>query len=581
MSNKNVKKDNSVSGVRSKQNLSCNWTGTADFGRLIPIHWEELLPTDHVITCKPRIEVQMLPLASPTFGKIQAYVHYFLVPLRLLQDDFYQFWSQTGVNKNYPMSYVTPKMMTNLYQSQSNAGYKRMLYKHWTSLGLPPFFDQSINNVSDDQTPISLLPFRAYNKIWWDFYRDPEVLRDESQSTYLDTAKIRGKFTDGNIPLPISTWALQYLSPQVRTIKNNWISDLFAQSGDAFRDFPFYGNTLFPFEDTYYNQSGMFGDVPDSPVVLRTDFDEDNEGAYAGPNSSKMLRLVESLNRLAERLSLSGKREIEALYARYGVKPNWAKMNLVRYLGGGKADFAIDDLISTADTMQETGDWGSPLGAKAGTGVCGIDNINIQCTVDEPSILMGIMTIMPHIHYVQGLSKKWQRKELQDFFQDSLQYVGEVGVAKREVGMKYTSRTNYDTTKDGEVFAYSDPYYEYKMGLDILAGDFMKYHNVTLPLDNEEQRKNILYMQSMEQYIDYPVDRLFNAHNLLVSGDQYNKIFYYLGGFVDSDTDDHFHICVDKEVIIDRPMEGFAIPTLETTADPHKVKQPLSSDTML
>ena len=69
--------DNSVNGVRSKQNLSCNWTGSADFGRLIPIHWEELLQGDHVITCKPRIEMQLLPLASPTFGKIDLYCHYF------------------------------------------------------------------------------------------------------------------------------------------------------------------------------------------------------------------------------------------------------------------------------------------------------------------------------------------------------------------------------------------------------------------------------------------------------------------------------------------------------------------------
>lgn len=34
--------DNAAKTARSKQNLSCNWTGSADFGRLIPIHWEEL-----------------------------------------------------------------------------------------------------------------------------------------------------------------------------------------------------------------------------------------------------------------------------------------------------------------------------------------------------------------------------------------------------------------------------------------------------------------------------------------------------------------------------------------------------------
>lgn len=118
------------------------------------------------------------------------------------------------------------------------------------------------------------------------------------------------------------------------------------------------------------------------------------------------------------------------------------------------------------------------------------------------------------------------------------------------------------------------------MGLDILAGDFMKYHNVTLPED-ERERKDILYMQSMEQYIDFPFNRNFDLNNLLVDGDQFNKIFSYLGGSIWEDVDDHFHLCVDKEFICERPMEGYAIPTIETTADPHKKTETLSQDKML
>ena len=178
----------------------------------------------------------------------------------------------------------------------------------------------------------------------------------------------------------------------------------------------------------------------------------------------------------------------------------------------------------------------------------------------------------------QGISKKWQRRDLPDMFQKSLEHVGQVAVAKREIAKTYEtdgSSPGYLEGEDGMTFAFSDPYYEYKMGLDILAGDFMKYHA------SESENDTTLYMQSMEQYIDFPAGREFTADNLKVDGDSFNKIFYYLGGSVDEDVDDHFHLCIDKDVLINRPMEGYAIPTLETTQNPHESKTQLSADKML
>ena len=70
MANTQTKLDNTITEVRSKQNLSFNWLGSADFGRIVPFHWQELIGTDKVETLKPSIEMQMLPIASPTFGRM-------------------------------------------------------------------------------------------------------------------------------------------------------------------------------------------------------------------------------------------------------------------------------------------------------------------------------------------------------------------------------------------------------------------------------------------------------------------------------------------------------------------------------
>lgn len=568
-----VKIDNSVNGVRSKQNLSCNWTGSADFGRLIPIHWEELTTGDHVITCKPRIEMQLLPLASPTFGKIDLYCHYFVVPIRQIWKDSYDFFSQTGLMKDAEPPYVTVEDLRAAYNSPNvTTAFRRAFYKHWTSMGLPPFFAQT--NRLTDQDVITLLPFRAYNKVWWDFYRDPEVCRDESIGSYCDDSTI------GPNDRADYSYYGRYMTPRIRTIKNNWISDLFASSGQDANGLNWFTSIPLEQDFPYTNSIGYPSSNRIDTMVIPSPYqvDTDNGLAPSTETTSANIRIVEALTRLAERLSLSGKRQIEALYARYGVKPNWSKMNLARYVGGAKSSVLIENLISTADTVNGTD--GSPLGAKAGQGYCALSNLNIEVSVDEPSILIGVVSIMPHVHFVQGLSKKWQRKQFIDFFQESLQYVGNVAVSKKEVGFVHPGMA-YSANNDDDTFAFSDPYYEYKMGLDILAGDFMKYHNSEAPESDPELRKQVLYMQSLEQYVDYPLNREFNINNLLIDGDQYNKIFYYLGGSFADDVDDHFHLCIDKEVIIDRPMEGFAIPTLETTKDPHKVTQTLSSDKML
>lgn len=565
--------DNSVKEPRSNQNLSCNWTGTTDFGRLTPFHWEELLPGDHVIHCKPRTEMLCLPLASPTFGKVDLYMHYFLVPLRQLDDHFYDKWSRTGVNKDLTFSCLNPLLLHDMYNrpdgGQLPAAKKRALYKHWTSLGLPPFFHETFrSDFVGDVTPISYYPFAAYNKIWWDFYRDPELIRDESISNYLFTGEVPDD-EDGEY---YANFCDKFLFPHLRTIKNNWISDLYAQNmiDKPLGEFGFLPYNGSDDDRTYLDEDGnYFARVQGGEIVKSDD------------TTSQQIRIIEALTRLSERLSLSGKRQIEALFARYGIKPKWSEINLCRYVGGAKQTVMINDIISTSDTTDANENLGLPLGAQAGKGYCSLAELDINVSVDEPSILMGIVSVMPHVHYVQGLSKKWQRRYFQDFFQNSLQYVGNVAVSKREVGYRQTN-IDYNSSYDGGVFAFTDPYYEYKMGLDVLAGDFMRYHQLNIDqVGSPSEELALQYMQSMEQYIDFPIDRLFKADNLVIDGDQFNKIFTYLGGSLYSDADDHFHLCIDKDVLVSRPMEGFAIPTLETTSDPHQKTTPISEDKML
>lgn len=558
--NNQTKLDNNPVGVRSNQNLSYTWLGSSDFGRITPFYWQELIGKDQTKTVKPNFEVQMLPFASPLFGKMDIYAHFFFVPHRLSWKDADQFFAQKGVGK----SAKAPTWRLQDFRTAFNLvndDVKRGLFKHWTSFGLPPFFNDprydagqaGTSNIKNDE--LSLLPFRAYNQIWWDFYRDPELISDDSKEMYLRNTSGR----DGNT----ASTLMQYY-PKIRQIKNTWVTELFAS------------NNL--------NQ--------DTVPYQYMEMDVNGNAVYNSVSSTKsdvslQIRKMEALTRMAERLSLSGKREIDMLFTQYGIKPEWQKLNMCEYVGGGKAPIIVNDVVSSADTAIE--DTGTPLGAKAASGYSSLNDLTISYTAKEPGILMGVFTIMPKVHYVQGLGRQWYRKDLYDFYRDELEHVGQVAVPKKEIAVNYATgnvdsstssytQTSFNDSDNNQTFAFTQPYYEYKRGTDILAGDFMYYHNVP---NQDGQDKNLLYMQSMGMFYDYPDDRNFTYENTSVDSVDANQVFYYYGGRTFNNTDDHFHVNIGIQNVIERPMDGYAIPTLETTEDPHASKAPIGNSTVL
>lgn len=80
------------------------------------------------------------------------------------------------------------------------------------------------------------------------------------------------------------------------------------------------------------------------------------------------------------------------------------------YLGGCKTDIYFEDVVSTANT--ETAMQGStPLGTLAGKGASGkTRGGKIDVKVKEPSVLMAVAWITPHVDYSQG--NNWEMTEL-------------------------------------------------------------------------------------------------------------------------------------------------------------------------
>ncbi len=151
---------------KNKFNLSHEHKLTMKMGEIVPIFVQEVVPSDSF-----RVNTQSLvkfsPLLSPTFNAIDLKIDYFFVPYRLLWDEWKDFitgGSQGDELPSHPRFSLDSTKVKEFLKVGSLADY----------LGLP-VYDDNLTNYSDigaDTIELSALPFRAYQLIYSEYFRD-------------------------------------------------------------------------------------------------------------------------------------------------------------------------------------------------------------------------------------------------------------------------------------------------------------------------------------------------------------------------------------------------------------------------
>lgn len=146
-------------------------------GHIIPAFYRYVYPNDKV-DIGHKIVVRLSPLVSPSWVKMEAVMHYFYVPFRILWRDWEEYITK-GADGTYNGN--VPRMVVNY-----NDDFYISKYSFWDYLGLPYFNGQAdysqgndrqhfdISNVSDNIFPHNFL-WSAYNFIWNDYYRDENL----------------------------------------------------------------------------------------------------------------------------------------------------------------------------------------------------------------------------------------------------------------------------------------------------------------------------------------------------------------------------------------------------------------------
>ena len=150
-------------------NLSHEVKLTGNMGDLIPFFAQEVYPTD-----KSKVDSEMLirlaPMTAPVMHRINAYTHYFFVPYRLIFDKWQDFITggEDGMDNTVP-----PFIYMDSSYSEERKRYLES-GKLADYLGLPSLPDDY--DLADfPALQVSALPFRAYQLIYNEFYRDQNL----------------------------------------------------------------------------------------------------------------------------------------------------------------------------------------------------------------------------------------------------------------------------------------------------------------------------------------------------------------------------------------------------------------------
>lgn len=233
-------------------------------------------------------------------------------------------WRNGLISTSHP--YVNESVLVNKHVGSGAsiaATHKRDYRRLLSQLGFPARIinrTTAFSTTAEYNQRYNLWACLAYNRIWWDWYRDSNLIDDTQKANYIDEA-VSGSntlthFEPRYVCFPKDYFTTAKVSPQVGG------SSCINASGSASMVSSFNPKNVL-------NSSG--------DILV---------GSNTAGYSIQFLRAANSLQRYLERNNIAGGRVMARYLARFGVTPDSVRLDQSEYVGGFIAPLNIGEVTS-------------------------------------------------------------------------------------------------------------------------------------------------------------------------------------------------------------------------------------------
>lgn len=484
---------------RSVFDRSHTYKSTFDAGYLVPFYCDEVLPGDS-FKIKSTTFARLNTPIVPFMDNLYLDTFFFYVPTRLLWKHFKNFMGEQA-KPDDSIDYVVPVFKDDTV---------------FDELSLGDYFGLPVGKKTRD---VISLPFRAYNLIWNEWFRD-ENLQDSvpfddgdgdddiDDFNLLKRGKRHDYFTSAlpwpqkgdAVDLPLNDTTQLLPLKMITGSDDNYVYHqavgslpLYSSGGqDPSNDFTGFRS----FGSRIVNGPKPTGNVDITGSDIEYRYNSDSFTAPSYPDTSwkysdyakpifaeltalgsvtiNSLRQAFQLQKFLENCARSGTRYTEIIRGHFGVISPDARLQRPEYLGGRSTRININPVVQTSST-----DATSPQGNLSAFGVVGSDTNVMSRSFTEHGYIIGLVSVRADLTYQQGLNRMWSRKTRYDFYWPTFAHLGEQSVLNKEI---FYQDDDSKHDENEAVFGYQERYAEYRYFPNQITGRFRS--TAAQPLDS-------------------------------------------------------------------------------------------------